>query len=68
MKNTIRLTWKCNYCNDVVISYSNLRHDMNMCDCGKSGVDLEEGYQRNMGDIQEISRKENVNGEWVNVE
>lgn len=61
----IRLIWQCNHCKDVVISYSYLQHDMNVCDCGKSGLDLENDYQRTFGSIKEISRKE-FNGEkWV---
>ena len=56
----IRLTWKCEDCEDVVISYSHLKHTMDYCECGKSAVDLEEHYQRNIGNVKEISRK-NVN-------
>ena len=56
----IRLKWKCEDCEDVVISYSHLKHTVNYCECGKSAVDLEEHYQRNIGNVKEISRK-NVN-------
>jgi len=54
----IKLTWKCNKCEDIVISYSNERHTMNFCKCGKSAVDLEQWYQRNMGSISIIKREE----------
>ena len=64
----IKLTWQCGYCNDTVISYSNRRHDMNYCKCGKSAVDLEEWYQRNAGSIKEISREKFVGGEWVDMD
>jgi len=64
---TIRLIWKCNSCDDVVISYSNIQWDMNSCECGKSAVDLEEQYQRVLGDITEISRKQKVNGKWEQI-
>lgn len=57
MENSIRLIWQCEYCNDVVISYSHLRHDMNVCECGKSAVDLEDSYQRVAGKVKNISRK-----------
>ena len=40
---------------------------MNFCECGKSAVDLEEHYQRGSGKVKEISRKENINGKWVNI-
>mgnify|MGYP006910662831 CR=1 FL=1 len=53
----VKLTWKCKKCGDIQISYSNRRHDMQVCKCGCSGVDLEEGYQRNMGSIEEIKRE-----------
>jgi len=52
----VRLLWKCNTCGDKVVSYSGIRHQMDVCECGASGVDLEEGYQRNFGSITEISR------------
>lgn len=67
MEGSIRLIWKCNHCNDVVISYSHLRHDMNVCECCKSGVDLEEHYQRGFGDIKDISRKVFKDGEWTKI-
>ena len=44
------IKWKCNYCNDIVTSSSNERWKMDVCKCGKSGVDLEESYCRGMGD------------------
>ena len=66
MKEPIRLIWQCKSCKDVVISYSHIRYDMNYCECGKSAVDLEDSYQRNTGDIKEISRKKFI-GKWVKV-
>jgi len=57
-EKAIKLTWKCNKCEDIVTSYSNIRHDMNYCKCGKSAVDLEQWYQRNMGYITIIKREE----------
>jgi hypothetical protein len=54
----IKLTWKCTLCNDVVVSDSSLRHDMNFCKCGETGVDLEEHYMRGYGlNMEEISRE-----------
>lgn len=64
-EGTIRLIWQCNKCKDVVLSYSTLRHDMNFCECGDSAVDLEEYYQRNIGDVKEISRKKLVDNKWT---
>ena len=57
MKESIKLIWQCEKCKDVVTSYSHFRHDMNFCACGESAVDLEEYYQRVIGDIKEISRE-----------
>ena len=68
MEGCIRLIWKCNYCNDVVISYSAIKHDMNTCDCGMSFVDLEEYYMRVTGDIKEISKKIFKNKTWIKME
>jgi hypothetical protein len=56
-KKYVELTWQCKECKDIVVSYSNRRHDMNFCKCGKSAIDLEENYQRGMGNIKVISKK-----------
>jgi hypothetical protein len=65
MIEAIRLIWKCGACDDVVVSYSNIGYDMNYCQCGGSAVDLEEHYQRNMGEVVEIRRHISINGEWI---
>ena len=63
-----RIIWRCLDCDDVVISYSHLRHQMNYCDCGKSAMDLEDCYSRTVGNIENISVKEtNDEGKWVKV-
>ena len=68
MKEAIRLIWRCKKCKDVVISYSHLRHEMNYCECGESAIDLEEHYQRTLGDgVEDISRKVNKDGVWANI-
>ena len=54
----IKLTWMCDYCEDVVNSYSYERHSMDTCSCGQSSVDLEEHYMRGSGSITEVSREE----------
>ena len=64
----IRWTWQCDHCEDEVESYSNLRHDMNYCSCGKSAVDLEDGYARGMGDYTGNSIDKRVDSEWVKVD
>lgn len=43
--------WKCGDCNSVQVSDSKKRHDMQVCECGKSGYDLEEFYSRGFGKI-----------------
>jgi len=45
------LEWKCGYCDSVQKSDSSKRWHMDSCSCGKSGVDLEEFYQRAFGDV-----------------
>lgn len=67
MKRTIRLIWQCEICQDVVVSYSHLRHDMNVCHCGESGIDLEEHYQRGFGKVKDISRKELIDKVWTQI-
>ena len=62
-----RMIWKCEWCGDVVISYSYLRHDMNVCDCQESAVDFEEGYVRIIGDVEVLSIKERKNGRWEKI-
>ncbi len=52
----MKVFWKCNYCNDVVVSDSKKSHEMDYCKCGKSAMDLEEVYSRQMGDIKIIKR------------
>lgn len=54
---TTRLKWQCTHCNDIVTSYSHVRHSMDSCKCGKSAVDLEEFYMRVVGEIKEIKRE-----------
>lgn len=64
-----RVIWKCGLCEDVVVSYAIQRHQMDFCECGKSGMDVEEHYTRGIGDhIETISVKEQqVDGKWVRV-
>lgn len=63
-EGTIKLTWRCKTCKDVKTSYSTIRHNMNFCKCGDSGVDLEEYYQRTMGSVEDLSREKLVNNKW----
>ncbi len=67
-EGTIKITWQCEKCKDVQISYSTLRHDMNVCKCGKSAIDLEEYYSRSMGSPKELNREKLINNEWENYE
>jgi len=55
MEEIVILTWKCKECGDVVVSTSDSRHSINVCECGKSGVDLEEHYQRSFGCPEDIN-------------
>ena len=51
--------WRCEECGDKVTSYSDKRHDMNYCKCGKSAVDLEEQYARSIGSVKVLEIKVN---------
>ena len=53
-----KVIWECLECGNQCTSYSNKRHDMQICECGKSGYDLEEHYARVKGNLKIIS----VNG------
>lgn len=46
--------WKCEVCGDVKISNSKRRHEIDMCKCMCSGLDLEEDYARILGSYQFI--------------
>lgn len=63
-----RKIWQCGYCGDTVVSYSHLQYDMNYCDCGKSAVDLEETYGREVGDIRTVSVKKFERGKWIRLD
>ncbi len=45
------LEWRCGYCDSIQKSDSSKRWSMDYCKCGESFVDLEEHYQRNMGEV-----------------
>lgn len=47
--NEIKIVWYCKYCNDVKVSKSLEHHKMDICECGQSGLDLEEYGCRCMG-------------------
>jgi endogenous inhibitor of DNA gyrase (YacG/DUF329 family) len=56
-KEKVILTWKCGYCGSVQVSDSSKRHSMDFCKCRESAVDLEQWYQRNVGNVIEIKRE-----------
>lgn len=45
----MKIKWQCTLCDDIVESDSKVTHQMDVCKCGKTGFDLEEGYSRGMG-------------------
>ncbi len=57
-----KVTWKCGYCQSIQESFSNVRWKMDMCECGKSGYDLEPFYARIVGEVVELNREEIENG------
>ena len=59
-----KVTWECGECKTQHESFSNRRWDMQICDCGKSGYDLEEYYSKTMGSVKLIMEEtliENTN-------
>ena len=49
------LEWRCGYCDSIQTSDSAKRWSMDYCQCGESFVDLEEHYQRSMGEVVVIN-------------
>lgn len=47
-----KVTWECGFCGENHVSLSNKRWEMQVCECGKSGLDLEEFYSRVMGKVK----------------
>jgi hypothetical protein len=45
------IIWQCPICGDIQVSHSREHHNMNICKCNNSGVDLEEYYWRVIWDI-----------------
>lgn len=50
-RHPIRVTWKCGKCGSIQESYSHKRWEMDVCECGHSGYDLEPWYSRTMGNV-----------------
>jgi hypothetical protein len=44
--------WKCQLCNDEIVSDRREHHKMNYCKCKKSAVDAEEHYVRALGEVE----------------
>ena len=45
----MKIVWYCKLCNWVSVSDSRMKHCMDYCECGKTAMDLEEGYSRMIG-------------------
>jgi hypothetical protein len=58
MKKSSLIYWKCGICGSNHTSNSTYRHQMDVCDCGKSAVDAEEHYTRTMGEVIYITEDE----------
>ena len=67
VNNSMRWVWKCLFCDDFSVSYSHQIHTMDICKCGRSGVDLEEGYARGMGSYETVDIKKFINKKWVKI-
>jgi hypothetical protein len=46
--------WQCLECGKINESDDTQRHKMDICECGKTGVDMEKDYCRIMGNIKWI--------------
>ena len=47
----MKIKWKCGYCEDAVVSDSKKHHQMDSCACGRSAMDLEAFYRREIGSV-----------------
>jgi len=52
----VYVKWACLKCEDVKVSNSKRHHQMDICKCGGSGLDLEEEYSRMMGNFQSLEK------------
>lgn len=57
MKKHKKITWECVNCGKQHESFSDRKWDMQVCECGQSGLDLEEYYSRVMGEIKIIKEE-----------
>jgi hypothetical protein len=53
-----KVIWECGECGNLHESFSNKRWDMQVCECGASGYDLEEFYSRTMGPVKIIKTEQ----------
>ena len=59
----MKIVWFCKHCNWVSISDSSMKHCMDVCKCGKTSLDLEEGYARMSGDREDLAIYDK--GKWT---
>lgn len=45
------IKWRCDSCGTVNESDEFVRHSMDMCSCGESGVDADKEYIRTIGNL-----------------
>ncbi len=50
----IKVTWECGKCGSQQVSYSDRRWEMDSCECGAAGYDLEAWYARTVGPVKII--------------
>jgi len=62
MEKRFIMEWKCGECSTWNISDTERTHQMDICQCGKSGVDLEEHLTRTIGNISENRMSEVLDG------
>ena len=54
----MKIKWRCKHCGDVLVSDSSVTHQMDVCKCGKSGLDIEDEYGRVFGWYEYIGEVE----------
>ena len=54
LRGHVKIKWICSVCGDIIVSDSTIRHQMDVCKCGMSGLDLEAEYSRAFGAYEKM--------------
>jgi hypothetical protein len=52
------IVWKCHKCKEINVSRAREHHNMDICRCKQSGIDLEEYCTRIMGSVKILKKRD----------